>query len=110
MLVAATGDAREAERFGAVKVGTSSWLNSVPRWLEWFPEEYRAGLSEPDLDVRWHYGFWGQFINARGCFNAAAGDHLRRTGRFPYYPRSGSCTIAALREHLLGRREGTVRS
>jgi len=92
-------DAAENE-FHAVNIGTFSWLNSVERWLQLFPAEWRENLGEADTMVRWHYGFWGQFINARGCFNAAAGEYLRRNGRLPYYPRRSFCRISAMRRYL----------
>lgn len=87
-------------KFHATKIYTGTWLNSVDRWLELFPQEWQDNLSEINTDVRWHYGFWGQFINARGCFNAKAGAILRKTGKFPYYPRSSFCRISEMRKHL----------
>lgn len=92
-------DAAENE-FRAVNIGTFSWLNSVDKWLALFPQEWQDNLEEADTMVRWNYGFWGQFINARGCFNAGAAGYLRRTGRLLYYPRRSHCTIAAMRRHL----------
>ena len=89
-----------AESYGAVKVGTDSWLNYVPAWLHYFPESFLANRAEPNTDVRWHYGFWGQFINARGCFNRKAGEFLRKNWKFPYYPSYAYCPISDLREHL----------
>ena len=88
------------ERFKASRISTGTWLNSVPKWLALFPQEWQDNLSEPDTDIRWHYGFWGQFINSRGCFNAKAAAKLRETGKIPYLRRSSSCSIRAMREHL----------
>ena len=92
-------DAAE-NRFQVQKISTDTWLNSVPKWLKLFPGEWQDHLSEPDKDIRWHYGFWGQFISARGTFNAKAGDYLRATGELRYYPRYSWCSIGAMREHL----------
>jgi len=85
---------------GCDSVATHSWLNQNPAWLKYFPEEWHRNLGEPCTDIQWHYGFWGQFINARGTFNKKFGNHLRETGKFPYYPTGSFCRISALREHL----------
>jgi len=92
-------DAAE-NQFHAEKIATSTWLNSVPKWLALFPAEWQEHLSEANKDVRWHYGFWGQFITARGTFNAKAGAHVRATGELPYYPKRSWCSVRAMREHL----------
>ena len=89
-----------AESYGAVEVGTNSWLNQVPAWLHYFPDSFLANREAANTDVRWHYGFWGQFINARGCFNKKAGDFLRKNGKFPCYPSYAHCPVSDLREHL----------
>ena len=86
--------------FHAEYIGTSTWLNSVPKWLALFPQEWRDNLGEPDTDVRWHYGFWGQFINARGAFNERAAAVLRTTGKLPYYPRHSRCRVTVMREFV----------
>ena len=86
--------------YGAKNIFTHTWLNSHPAWLALFPPEWQQSLDAPFRDVQWHYGFWGQFITARGTFNAKAGQQLRTTGELPYYPRAGQCSIAAMRHHL----------
>lgn len=92
---------RRVERlYGATRITTGTWLNSYYKWLSLFPAEWEQNMSEPRTDVQWHYGFWGQFINARGTFNAKAGEQLRQTGEFPFQLRSSSCSIAAMRQHL----------
>ncbi|MBR2373829.1 MAG: hypothetical protein IKA87_06325 [Lentisphaeria bacterium] len=88
------------QRFKLVNIGTGTWLNSVPKWLALFPQEWQDHMGEPDMNIRWHYGFWGQFINARGCFNARAAAVLRETGRMPYLRRVSYCSIKAMRAHL----------
>ena len=88
------------KQFNATKICTGTWLNSVPKWLALFPQEWQEHLSPANKDVRWHYGFWGQFLSARGTFNAKAGNYLRTTGELPYYPKTSWCTIQAMREHL----------
>ncbi len=89
-----------AEGLGAEYLGTSTWLNSLPKWLEYFPEEWRENMSEERKDVQWHYGFWGQFISSRATYNQKLGDILRQTGELPYYPRLSKCTLPALRAHI----------
>lgn len=90
-----------AEReYDATHLHTHTWLNSVPAWLAFFPAVWQARMTPPDRDVRDHYGFWGQFIDARGCFNHRRADRLRATGEFPYPPRRSWCTFDELRAHL----------
>lgn len=89
----------EAEH-GASELGCGTWLNEHPAWLALFPAEWHANLLPPDEDVRWHYAFWGQFINARGAFNVRLAEQFRATGRLPYRPRIGWCGFAELRQHL----------
>ena len=89
--------------FHATEIGTGTWLNSVPKWLEWFPQEWKDNMGEPRTDIQWHYGFWGQFITARKTFNAKYGQILRTTGKFPFYPRASFCRISTMREFLANR-------
>jgi hypothetical protein len=89
-----------AEALGATELETFTWLNSDPRWLALFPAEWQAHLGEPDPNILWHYGFWGQFVTARGTFHARRAQQLRETGQFPYLPRASWCSFATLREHL----------
>lgn len=92
-------DQAEAE-YGADSLGTGSWLNSYPRWLELFPQEYMDHMGPEEQDVGCGLGHWGQFITARGTFNQKHADILRRTGRLPYHRRYAWCSFNALREHL----------
>ena len=87
-------------KYQAVNIQTGTWLNAHPRWLELFPQEWHDNMSEPNTDVAWHYGFWGQLISARGTFNDKIGDYIRATGKLRYYPRSSRCSLAAMRQHL----------
>jgi len=89
-----------AEKYGSTKLYTGTWLNSLPRWLELFPQEWQDNLSPKNTDVQWHYGFWGQFITARGTFNYKYGELMRKTGKMPFYPRSSSCSFANMKKHL----------
>ena len=92
-------DAAE-HKFNLSNISCSSWLNSVPKWLALFPQEWQDNLSEPDLDIKWHYGFWGQMINARGCFNEKNANILRKTGQMPFSRRTSFCSVKNLRNHI----------
>ena len=92
---------RQAEaQHGARALKTETWLNSLPKWLALFPAAWHASLSPINTSVSWHYGFWGQFLSAKGTLNLKYARHLRDTGAFPFYPREGRCTFADLRHHL----------
>ncbi len=88
---------------GARAVHCGTWLNSHPRWLALFPDEWRRAMSPPDESIQWHLGFWGQFINARGLFHEKNGRLFRETGVLPFAHRMSDCSFAALRRHLLTR-------
>lgn len=88
-------------KFGVTEIGTSTWLNSNPKWLELFPQEWQNNLSLHDKDVQWHYGFWGQFLTARKTFNHHLAAKFRQDERMPFLPRTSWCSIAAMKKHLL---------
>lgn len=88
------------EKYGVDIIKTDTWLNSLPKWLEYFPEEWQDNLGPENKDVQWHFGFWGQFISAKGTFNHKYGQILRETGEFPFYPRSSRCSFTALEQYL----------
>ena len=92
--------AKAENEYGAERLQTETWLNSHPKWLELFPDEWKKSLSTENKEPGWGYGLWGQFISASGKFNSKRGDILRKTGEFPYYPRRASCSFKSLREHL----------
>ena len=91
------------KRYNSKFLQTTTWLNSLPRWLEIFPEEWQENLSEPDKNIKGHNGFWGQFINARGTFNFKYANILRKTTYFPFYPRKSNCSFKEMRKHLKHR-------
>lgn len=88
------------ERFGCRRFRVFSWLNSVPKWLEYFPAEFTENREPANTDIRWHYGFWGQFIDARGLFNKWNAERFRATGTMPYSTRESFCSFTAMRQHL----------
>ena len=87
---------------------THTWLNANAKWLALFPKEWHDNLTEPSTDVKWHYGYWGQFISARGTFNDRLGDYVRSTRKFRYYPRGSKCTLAAMRSHMTKQMEAVL--
>lgn len=91
-----------ARALGASRIACNSWLNSYERWLALFPREWQENASDEDTDVKWHYGYWGQFITSSHGFNYKHGKILRETGRLPYYPRTASCTVEAMQRKLDG--------
>lgn len=91
------------QRCRALRVRSATWLNAHPAWLALFPAEWSANLGPADHDLHWHYGFWGQFLNARGCLNQRLAGLFRSSGLMPYPPRTAWCGIAALRAHLATR-------
>jgi len=87
-------------RFGVRELGTSSWLNSYPRWLALFPRSWQDSLTLHPEEVGWSQGHWGQFVSARGTFNFKHARLLRETGELPFKVRIGWCRFDELREHL----------
>ena len=84
------------------RIGTGSWLNALPPFARLFPPEWAAG-ARPFPRLVPGKGWWGQFIDRRGGYHRRNGDHLRRTGRFPYPVLNCTCSVDALRQHLAER-------
>ncbi len=98
-LVALMNDAEQ--KFGASEMFTGTWLNSYPPFLRCFPPEYFDSVPLPKRYFTSRgYGTWGQFVNARGCFNHKYGNLFRTTGEMPFRPARAWCSFAALRRHL----------
>ncbi len=85
---------------GVRTIWTETWLNSHPAWLAQLPPEWGERMSGPVDDVAWHYGFWGQFINARGTLNERVAARFRETGYFPYPFRRSECSLDELEAFL----------
>ena len=92
-------DKAEAE-FNANGLGTGTWMNSHPRWLKLFPEEYLDNMGPKEEEIWCGLGFWGQFVNARGTLNGKRARTFRETGRLPYHRRYSWCSFEAMRTHL----------
>lgn len=80
-------------------VHCGSWLNALKPFQELFPPEWAANMTAPS-ELRYHYGWWGQFIDRTGGFNRRNGDKLRATGVFPFPCVGCQCSVASLRKHL----------
>jgi len=93
----------QARSQGVETLRTVTWLNDLPRFLDCFPASWRDHLGLPDPDVQWHYGYWGQFLNARGCLNETLAERCRSRGDLPYGTRASWCTLSDLDRHLVGR-------
>ena len=91
---------KASNEFNITGICTKTWLNSLPKWLEYFPKEWHQNLGEPDKDVKSHFGFWGQFVSARGTFNHKYANHLRTTKEFVFWPRYSCCSFDEMKRHL----------
>jgi hypothetical protein len=80
-------------------VHCGSWLNALKPFQELFPPEWAASMTAPS-ELRYHYGWWGQFIDRTGGFNRRNGEKLRATGKFPFPCVGCRCSTASLRAHL----------
>lgn len=87
-------------KFHAKGIKTNTWLNSSKRWLSLFPEEWKTHLSEPEKEVNWSYGWWGQFISHRGTFHEKNAAFLRENLRFPYPPRASFCSLESMNRKI----------
>lgn len=92
-------DKAEAE-YNANGLGTGTWMNSHPRWLALFPEQYLDNMGPEEEEIWFEQGFWGQFVNARGTLNGKRARAFRETGRLPYPRRYSWCSFGAMRAHL----------
>lgn len=91
-------------KYGSHTLYTGSWLNDRAEWLAYFPQEWLDNRSprEEKPVPDWHFGWWGQLVNARGMINAKAEQFVRENGFLRYACRSSHCSFAALRAHLAG--------
>ena len=91
----------EAEKdFPCDTIYTFTWLNSEPRFLRFFADEWQENLGEPPPGISSNIGFLGQFINARGGLNRRTAEQFLETGELPFKPRRSHCSCAAMREYL----------
>jgi len=79
---------------------TFTWLNSRPRWLSFFPQEWRDNMSEPDNQIFGNLSYWGQLITAGGTINKKMEEYVRIWGILKYKTCKSHCSFKAMREHL----------
>lgn len=83
-----------ARDLGFQAIGTRSWLNDVPAWLDCFPQVWSDRRTVRDFDaVGGHLGCWGQVITARQTLSRHAEAFLRKHGRFEYAMRASWMTV-----------------
>lgn len=87
-------------RFGYDHLFTFTWLNSLPQWLSFFPQEWIDNRGFPYPGIVGNLGCLGQFINARGNLNQKNADYLLRTGTLRFPRRAAFCSFSAMRKHL----------
>ncbi|MDD2707632.1 MAG: hypothetical protein PHV34_06440 [Verrucomicrobiae bacterium] len=85
--------------FGVTELGTGTWLNSHPRWLELFPPKWGERMSPP-AEIAGNLGTWGQFMTARQTFNHKLAAKFRQSGELPFPSRTSWCSMESLRNHL----------
>ena len=92
----------EAEKnHGCNTMYTASWLNSLPAFLKFFPEEYHRNISATAAgEFGATLGFQGQFINREGRLNKKMAARFLANGTYPCARVESHCSFAALREHL----------
>lgn len=88
------------EKFHAKYIYTGTWLNSCEKWLALFPPVWREHIENENHNVGWHYGFWGQFINAKGTYAKKTGDYLREHKAFRYWPKGSYILVDEMNEHI----------
>ena len=87
-------------KFGISEIGTSTWLNSLPKWNALFPDAWQKNMGPASENIQWHYGFWGQFLNSRKTFNHGLAEQFKKTGKMPFLPRTSWCRTSEMRSHL----------
>ena len=95
-----------SSEFGVRGVWTTTWLNSYPPWLACFGPAWETSRGPEMTGPTAGMGFWGQFVNGRGLLNEKHAAVLRKTSRFPYWPREAGCGLDELREHIASRWPG----
>ncbi len=82
------------------RIGVDSWVNSLPGFKEFFPEEFVSSMVPTSPDAKTGNGWWGQFISRTGHLHEPRAQLLRQTRRFEYVRTHGECSFEALRQHV----------
>ena len=88
------------KKFGFNILRTGTWLNSVPQWLKFFPEEWISNMEESVIKIHGSLGFWGQIITARKTFNFKTGNYIRTHLELPFKNKTAWCSFKAMKKHL----------
>jgi hypothetical protein len=91
---------KSEKEYGYDTLRTFTWLNSHPKWLVLFPQEWYDNMKESDTQVWGNLGYWGQLVTASGSINIKMEEYVRINGTIKYSPRASHCSFAAMREHL----------
>lgn len=78
---------------------TATWLNSLPKFLKFFPQEWHDNLTDT-IPYGPTMGWQGQFINGAGLLNEATAKKFLETGVLPYARRESHCSFEEMRKHL----------
>jgi len=87
-------------KYGFDTLRTGTWLNSVPKWLEFFPQEWMDNMLEPVSCIGGNLGNWGQILTARKTFNFKTGEYIREHLEMQFKPRTSWCSFDAMKKHL----------
>ena len=83
---------------------TVSWLNSLPAFQNFFPEEYLNNIKPSAAgDFGSTMGWQGQFINRKGQLNKVLAARFLENGVYPLARVESHCSFSELREHLKKR-------
>lgn len=86
--------AQRAQDLGFEGIGTRSWLNDLPAWLDCFPPVWSARRTPQGFDqVGGHLGCWGQVVTARQTLSSHADRFLRDHRRFEFAMRATWMTV-----------------
>ena len=92
---------KAGQEHGCKTMYTATWLNSLPAFLRFFPQEWQDNLSHtPNDNIGPTLGWQGQFINRYGLLNQATAAQYLQTGVLPYARQEAFCSFDALRKHL----------
>lgn len=78
----------------------TSWLNHVPRFLEFWPGSFENSRTDFAYIGGQGPGRWGQYMRHTGVFNRRAAEILRSTGRHRNPQSTATCPIDEAAEHL----------
>ena len=82
------------------RIGTGSWLNIHPAFLEAYPPSYRDSLVLLSADRKRGMGWWGQFITLRVTLNERRADILKKERRFDCFQYEGVCSFDEFRRRV----------